>query len=367
MATIRYSANGGTGAPAEQVVEGNVVVLSTTIPTKSTSGSALTVTYNGNGGTSNKTSDSGNITYRYSFLGWKTLFSSSVQYQPGDTVTLTSNDASLALYAVWDTSYTTFYPTFTAPTATRNSDTGTHTVSFDATSNSGSCATASLSASYTITYSCNGWYTTASGGTRLAFAGGTYTPSGYGTKITLYAHWRSSYAYGTVTLPTATKSNTYKYRTVTINANGGSSSVTSRKSSCATRYTFNGWYTAASGGSKVGNANASFSLTTTRTLYAQFTTTVDSYTRVVLPTASQCTRSGYKLLGFSKSSTATAATYAPGASYTPSATETLYAVWEPEGLIRIGNKIYSPYVYYNGKWTQVIPYVYINSQWKQGG
>jgi hypothetical protein len=48
-----------------------------------------------------------------------------------------------------------------------------------------------------------------------------------------------------------------------------------------------------------------------------------------MPTATQCTRSGYKLLGFSTSNTATTATYAPGASYTPTATTTtLYAVWE---------------------------------------
>ena len=364
MAYITYHANGGTGAPARQLVTGISATISTTRPTKTLSGSAVNIAYNGNGGTPSKTGDSGYLTQTYSFLGWSTSYSAtSAQYQPGATITVTRD---ITLYAVWSSPSPATLPTFTAPTVTRSSDTGEYVATFDAASNGGSCATTKLSASYTKTYSCNGWYTATSGGTRWAFAGSTYTPKTSGT-ITLYAQWGSSFTYGTITLPTATKSNTYTYRTVTINANGGSSSVTSRSSSCATRYTFSGWYTAASGGSKIGNANASFSLTTTRTLYAQFTTTVDSYTSVVLPTASQCTRSGYKLLGFSKSSTATAATYAPGASYTPSATETLYAVWEPEGLIRIGNKIYSPYVYYNGKWTQVIPYVYTNSQWKQGG
>lgn len=364
MAYIIYNANGGTGAPARQVASG-IATISMTKPTKTVNSGSSSITYDGNGGTASKTSDFGYLTTSYSFLGWDTSSSAtSVKYKPGATITVTGQD--ITLYAVWTTSGQTTWPTFTAPTAARNSSTGTYTAYFDATTNRGSCATDSLDASYTVSYSCNGWYTSTNGGVRWAIAGETYTPKTSGT-AKLYAYWGSSYAYGTITLPTATKSNTYTYRTVTINANGGSSSVTSRSSSCATRYTFNGWYTAASGGTKIGNAGASFTLSYSRTLFAQFTSAVGSYGSVTLPTASQCTRSGYKLLGFSKSSTATTATYAPGTYYTPSATETLYAVWEPEGLIRIGNATYTPNAYYNGKWTQVIPYAHVNGQWKQGG
>ena len=40
------------------------------------------------------------------------------------------------------------------------------------------------------------------------------------------------------------------------------------------------------------------------------------------------TRSGYKFLGWSTSSTATTATYTAGGSYTANAAATLYAVWQ---------------------------------------
>ena len=51
---------------------------------------------------------------------------------------------------------------------------------------------------------------------------------------------------------------------------------------------------------------------------------------VTVPTATECTRPGYTLLGFSTSANATTATYAPGTSTGSSITSatTLYAVWE---------------------------------------
>ena len=51
---------------------------------------------------------------------------------------------------------------------------------------------------------------------------------------------------------------------------------------------------------------------------------------VTVPTATECTRPGYILLGFSTSANATTATYAPGTSTGSSITSatTLYAVWE---------------------------------------
>ena len=369
MPTITYNANGGTGAPAQQTFTGTSVTLSTVVPTFGLMDATKksNITYNGNGGTPSKTTDGAFWQRPCTFLGWATSSNASVAtYQSGQTITVSSD---IILYAVWQdptSSTVSVAPTFTAPTATKSSTTQTYTAQFSATGTGVSCNTSSLTATAIISYKCSGWYTAASGGTFWATAGTTYTPKTAGT-ITLYAHWSSTYNYGTITLPTATKSNTYTYRTVTINANGGSSSVTSRSSSCTTRYTFSGWYTAASGGTKVGNGGATLTLSFDRTLYAQFASTVGSYSSVVLPTASQCARSGYKLLGFSKSNTATTATYAPGATYTPSATETLYAVWAPEGALRIGSNVYTPYVYYNGTWTQVIPHAYVNGEWKQGG
>ena len=51
---------------------------------------------------------------------------------------------------------------------------------------------------------------------------------------------------------------------------------------------------------------------------------------VTVPTATECTRTGYKLLGFSTKKDATTATYKPGDSTGGKITSatTLYAVWE---------------------------------------
>jgi len=80
--------------------------------------------------------------------------------------------------------------------------------------------------------------------------------------ITLYAQW------------------TIKSYTVTYNANGGSVSPASKGANYNTSvtlptptrsgYTFNGWYTASSGGTKIGNAGANYKVTKNITLYAQW-------------------------------------------------------------------------------------------------
>lgn len=76
--TVAYDANGGTGAPSQQVKsQGHALVLSSTVPTR-------------NG---------------YTFVGWGLSASSTastVAYQPGQSY---SADADLLLYAVWETKY----------------------------------------------------------------------------------------------------------------------------------------------------------------------------------------------------------------------------------------------------------------------
>lgn len=68
------------------------------------------------------------------------------------------------------------------------------------------------------------------------------------------------------------------------------------------------------------------------------------------------TRSGYTFLGWSKSSTATTATYYPGKDYALYTTVTLYAVWQQNDYI---------YVNVNGTWKKAIPYVKVNGTWKK--
>lgn len=106
-------------------------------------------------------------------------------------------------------------------------------------------------------YTFLGWYTDKTSGTLIT----EDTIVSALTNQTLYAQW---------------KENTY---TLTFNANGGSVTETSRIATCGkaigtlpipTRdyYTFNGWYTAASGGVKVTSSTI---FNTATTIYAQWT------------------------------------------------------------------------------------------------
>ena len=108
-------------------------------------------------------------------------------------------------------------------------------------------------------YTFDGWYTSGSGGTRIT----ENTTVSLAGNQTLYAHW------------------TAKTYTVTFNANGGTISGNSTRTvkygtkygtlSTATRsgYTFDGWYTSATGGTKIME-NTLVSITGNQTLYAHW-------------------------------------------------------------------------------------------------
>jgi len=176
------------------------------------------------------------------------------------------------------------------------------------------------SATRTPKYTQSSWKSTA--GTTYS-SGGSYTAN---EATTMTAQWGTSYTY-TYTLPTGTpsKASTTSSCTVTFNANGGSTTKTSQNASRTTTYTFKGWFTASTGGTQ---RTTSSQVSASETVYAQMNSTTGAYGSVTLPTTSQCTRAGYKLLGFSTSSTATTASYNPGASYTPTGAIILYAVWQ---------------------------------------
>lgn len=163
-------------------------------------------------------------------------------------------------------------------------------------------------------------------------------------------------AYGTAissTVPT----DTYK---VTFNANGGT---------CSTSYlnstrSFSSWNTAANGSGTSYSAGAALATASNVSLYAQWGTA----TSINLPTA---TRTAYKFGGWDPSSTAT--TGITG-SYTPPGNIILYAVWTPNGIIRIYDstsgtfKQYAVWIYVgdgggpnsNG-WHHAMPMVYCNA------
>lgn len=148
--TIKYNANGGTGAPGNQTKwYGTNLKLSTTKPTRT----------------------------GHSFLGWATSASGSVAYQPGGTY---SANAAVTLYAIWKTD--------------------TYTVSYDANGGVGAPENQTktygvdLELSMTIPtrkdYNFKGWGTSPSSTTVAYAAGATYKDN---TPVTLYAIWELAY------------------------------------------------------------------------------------------------------------------------------------------------------------------------------
>ena len=181
----------------------------------------------------------------YGFDGWFTSSNGGSQITSGSTVSITSTQT---LYAHWTA--------------------GKVTVTFNA--NGGSTPTGSASVTYNSTYGTLptpsragynfvGWFTSASGGTQVTSSSTVTNTNSH----SLFAHWTAA-----------------KY-TVSFNANSGTvspgsievtydSTYGSMPVPTRTGYTFNGWYTAASGGTKV-DSNTKVSITANQTLYAQWT------------------------------------------------------------------------------------------------
>lgn len=155
--TIKYNANGGSGAPSSQTKWKNqTLTLSSTKPTRT----------------------------GYSFLGWSTSSTAtSATYSAGGSYTA---NAAATLYAVWKAN--------------------TYTVSYNA--NGGSGAPASQTKTYGVSltlsstkptrtnYTFKGWGTSASATTVSYAAGASYTTN---SAITLYAVWELSYVKPTIT------------------------------------------------------------------------------------------------------------------------------------------------------------------------
>ena len=153
-------------------------------------------------------------------------------------VTLNNQSATSAGTSTVNATYGKNIPNITVPTKT-------YKVTFIHDSNK----TEEKSVSYTF----GGYYTsTNGGGTQYINTNGSGNKAYDLTKdTTLYAKWTSN----SMTLPTSTK----------------------------TGYTLSGWYTAKSGGTKVGNGGSSYTPTSNITLYAQWTEKPTSYTLTIDP------------------------------------------------------------------------------------
>lgn len=159
--------------------------------------------------------------------------------------------------------------------------------------------TRASTAEYSYTFA--GWFTAASGGTQIS---STTTVTG---NVTYYAHW------------TATK----RSYTATFNGNGGStpspSSITKEYNTALgtlptctrTGYTFLGWYTASSGGTKISTTTV---VTKDITYYAQWS--INSYTLTFNPNGGTVTPTSKNLEYNSAYGTLPTPTRASNAQYT---------------------------------------------------
>ena len=287
---IKYDANGGTGAPADQAKEhGQNIKLHTTVPTRqgytfqgwATSKSSntvayqagatytadadvtlyavwqiitYTITYNANGGTgapNTQTKEYGKTVAisatrptrdGHVFQGWSTANDTTAEYQPGANYTANAN---ATLYAVWKII--------------------TYTISYDANGGSGApqdhAKTWGVAINLSATkptrqgYTFQGWATSSSGAVQYQ-PNQSYTAN---ANVTLYAIW---------------KIITY---TIAYNANGGYDAPTNQSKEYGKSVNittakpkkinseFLGWSTTASGevqytGGSIYNANANLSL-----------------------------------------------------------------------------------------------------------
>ena len=271
----------------------------------------------------------------YTFLGWDLdEDNQSPTYEAGQSVcNLTAVDgATITLEAIWSVnSYTVKFngngstsgsmsnQSFTYDSTqalTANAFKRAYTVTYNYNGNGSTNSTATATATF------NGWATSASGAKVYDDKQSVSNLATSGT-FNLYANW----TLGKVTLPTPTR----------------------------TGYTFAGWYTAASGGEKVGAGGASYTPSKAITLYAQWTP--NTYTiqfgpgRAINATGSTASLSmtydqtkdlpscgfswpGYTFLGWDLDEDNQSPTYTAGQSVsnltaTNGATVTLEAIWEP--------------------------------------
>ena len=256
----------------------------------------VTFNYNGNG-TAN-----GSAKASAAFGGWaKTATGAKAYDNQQKVINLTSKSGEvISLYARWTDG------SVTLPTPTRTG------------------------------YIFGGWYTSASSGTKIGDGGARYTPSkditvyARWTPITYTVRYNGN---GATTGKMSNQTHTYdkelaltsnafkREYTVTFNFNGNGSSNSSSKASAA----FGGWAKTATGAKAYDNQQKVNNLTSKSgdviDLYAKWT---DG--SVTLPTPS---RTGYVLTGWYTAASGGTRIGDGGAKYTPGANITLYAQWSP--------------------------------------
>ena len=241
---ISYSVNGGTLGSSSPTSAAYDKVITINNPSKT-----FTVTINSNNSGASLSSSS--VSAKQGFLGWtasSNLNTSTAKYGSNTSTTNSWNVTSNKVTSIYFKNL--------------NSKSGTVTLSANWKANTFKLPTATKAG-----YTCG--FSTSSTGTTTYSSGATYTPSITAGSTKLY-----------VICNKATFVLTY-------NANGGSVSPTSKNLTYGSEYgtlptptrsgyTFNGWYTAATAGSKVSSSTKIGASNTT--IYAQWTAVPATYT-----------------------------------------------------------------------------------------
>ena len=251
-----------------------------------------TVAYNGNGYTGGSTSSSSHtydVSKNLTANGFERKYVVTFKYNDS---TLAKENSSTDFWSTADSTLTATYSFNKWNTASNGSGTPYNNQQSVKNLTSTSGATVNLYAQWntgSVTlpdpgtrpgYSFLGWYDAASGGAKIGDAGDSYTPS---SAKTLYAHWSSPATYTASFLgnkPSNASNNIGGTVSGSITVTFGANPATLSGVPTLKGWTFNGYYTAASGGTKVFNANGTAATRwcwcESKTLYAQWT--ANSYT-----------------------------------------------------------------------------------------
>ena len=346
-----------------------------------------TITYTMNGGTNSSSNPSSyNVLYGVTFANpSRTGYTLKNWTIDGTAVTGINPGANATWSSIDDMYCKCSSRTVGNKTVVANWTANTYTVNFNA--NGGSTPTASKTVTYDSTYGTlptptrdgytfNGWYTAASGGTKVTSS----TKVTITATQTLYAQWTiKTYTItydgngGTNIPEPQTKthgtdlvlSSVRPYRndtvedgfTVTFDDINHYIQIAPRTGVNRTSYTYIGWdedknasilASYAPGGVYAANAST--------TLYAIWRAVLKTE-GITLPTQDECIRPGYTLLGFSTEPDGQA-TYAPGEDYIPRRTLTLYAIWSVD---QVQVKIKTD----NG-WVKGKLFIKVNGHWVKG-
>ena len=162
--TVKYNANGGSGAPSSQTKwKDQALTLSTAKPTRT----------------------------GYTFKGWATSASGSVAYAAGASYTA---NAAVTLYAVWQANTYAVKYNANGGTGAPGNQTKTYGVTL----------TLSSTKPTRTNYTFKGWATSASATSATYAAGGSYTAN---AAVTLYAVWELAYVSPIIHSLTAARCN----------------------------------------------------------------------------------------------------------------------------------------------------------------